>query len=378
MTERKDRGKTIEATVEENVQKKKPVITKNRRVSALTLPSVISVAIVLIAIVSADYWRPHTNMVLGGIFGTPRQQVHPDHLEALQTDLKALRAQQQALKNNYATLENQTAHNQLNIDELQSASDKIQSASDNQQTTLSGIERNLDEIYANLLEHEQLVETFSGQNNALPEDILKTLQGSLARINLGFEELRQQSQRLTDAQGTINQEFDELHYGITLGWGIEHLINTVQSGKGFAPQLAALRTKLRETDRQQLASALAALDAHATNGTAPLANWQQQAVSLITAEQNIALLAESPPTSDGNILQQVWHEIRGLVKISKIEKTSISDTSPDALLAQLADLAQQSGNERALTLKQQGEQIQQINNTLHSLSGWLKTQQEKS
>ena len=264
--------------------KKKPIPRPSHKMT-LGLWSGLGFLVLVCLTISADYWRPQATAMLSPVFGAPpaqTEQVTPDDLLVLQKNIQALEQQQ--------TLFEESTEEYLEV---------LYAALEEYDQSISALEVGLEEMHVQLLESPLPAEDGFAQDTQMQaiQELLSVFDTHLEDATKRIQTLETKAQQ--SAQNSV-QGLAELEYLLRLDWKISRLNRAVQAGGAFEAELNAVQETLRESDRAELAGALAVLASHA---------------ALAVGAQNKGATESTP--AEETILNQIWGEIRGLVKVSK-------------------------------------------------------------
>ena len=255
--------------------------------------------ILFFLMISTDYWRPQATKILSEIFGAPPEQKHqvmPDDLLVLQNAIQALAEQ-------HALFEKSTEE-YLEV---------LYTSLDDYDEQIAAIQEEMTAMQAFLSEAN-----FVSPQNLPPVSAQKIadMQENLAKITDSIDSTLHRIASLESVSDSAPKEkFAEMHYLIRVGWSMNILHQAVLAGADFTKELHALQERLHGSDRKVLAEPLA----------------------ILARESAITPVNETVTTetaSEDDLLQQIWGEIRGLVKVSKQETSaSVADPVKDALQA---------------------------------------------
>ena len=252
--------------------------------------------------ISVDYWRPHATATLSQVFGAPpelEQRVSPDDLLVLQTEIQTLRETQgEAQRNAQANQETLQAE----LDESLAYIEELYSVAEDYETHLSALGSGLAEIRAVLAQYENLPDESHGEQDAERAMQIRLMQDTLASTEFVLDAAITRIDELeAKLANTAPEQWQEYLYLMQISWSTDDLEAAIENGGDFTKALRLFRTTLRESDRGALAEPLAILEDHAI----PVVSTPQQSTESATEE---------------TLLQQVWGEVRGLIKVSRPER----------------------------------------------------------
>ncbi|NQY81869.1 MAG: hypothetical protein HRT36_02230 [Alphaproteobacteria bacterium] len=328
----------------------------------------LSLVVLGVALLSIDYWRGGVTEFLSSVIGPPAATIDVGDIILLQSELQNFTVRQQQLEEHTGTLQQTVTQ----ITEERQTVRAQQEASEAQIVTLHG---NLKDVREQISSQEIITDALQQQSQS-PEEFLVSpeTQDFLIRMNSELAQLQQRLQQVAGEQEKIQQGLANVQYWAALDTRLEQVAVAFEAAEPFAEELMALRLHLRVADRALLAFALETLNGFAAVGVPDIIQWSDASTHVLEQRFASSVLNQATP-NEQSWLQQVWQEVRGLVKISKLREDILPADTLHELQQQLDEVAEQLPENQAVQqLRQQGVQIVASHAALQDIVDWLDAQ----